>query len=119
MNRASRRHIERRLRKLYHTDNCSICGSPFRHNTQTVGGIDTQGTTVLAGECCFGKVAVIFTKGVYSDHQFDFPQLGEPNAEPANEAEITQMFDDLVRRSDERPMPPLRRSHANDVARTV
>jgi hypothetical protein len=72
MNRTSRRHIERQLRKLYNTDNCSICGSPFRHNSRTRGGIDVQGAVVLAGECCVDKVAVTFTEGFYSKRAYDF-----------------------------------------------
>jgi hypothetical protein len=82
MNRTSRRRIDRHLRKLYHSDNCFICGSPFRHNSQTVGGIDAQGTIVLAGECCSDKVAVIFTQGVYSKRNYDF--LGRRDPSPAS-----------------------------------
>ena len=76
--RQQRRTIDSQLRKLFCSDNCSVCGSPFKHNSQTAGGLDAHGKVVLAGECCVGKVAVTFTKGLYSKRNYDFLESQGP-----------------------------------------
>jgi len=65
--RHERRRIESQLRKLFRSDNCSICGNPLKHNTSTASGLDARGNVVLAGECCTGKVAQFFGMGLYSE----------------------------------------------------
>ena len=72
--RQQRRWIDAQLRKLFHSDVCSVCGSPFKHNSRTTGGLDAQGNVVLAGECCTDQVAAIFTQGFYSHRDYDFFQ---------------------------------------------
>jgi hypothetical protein len=46
--RQLRRRIERQLRKLARPGVCSFCGSPFKHNSRTMSGLDAQGNAVLA-----------------------------------------------------------------------
>src|SRR5215831_18865466 len=87
LSRQQRRHLNRVLRKLHRTDVCSICGSPFRHNSQTASGLDAQGNLVLAGECCMKRVAKIFTRGFYSTRNYDF--FRSPNAESCTGTELT------------------------------
>ena len=87
--RQLRRRIQRQLRKLFRRNVCSICGGPFKHNSRTAGGLDAQGNVVLAGECCLGKVAKAFTLGLYSEL-----------------AESDKVFDDIVRRGGDTPIPP-------------
>ena len=70
--RQQRRYIDHQLRKLIRPGVCSICGKPLRHNSATAGGLDAGGNVVLAGECCVGRVAVTFGKGLYSDRKYDF-----------------------------------------------
>jgi hypothetical protein len=70
--RQQRRRVDRELQKLFCRDACSVCGSPFKHNSQTVGSFDAQGNVVLAGECCASRVALILGKGFYSAHRYDF-----------------------------------------------
>jgi hypothetical protein len=102
LTRQQRRHIERQLRKLLRRNACSICGSPFRHNTQTAGGLDARGTVVLAGACCTGKVAATFTMGFYSDHQIDFPcSSGKPNVKPtARIADAIALYQNVITETD-------------------
>ena len=64
LSRQQRRRIDRALRKLFRRNVCSICGSSFKHNSHTAGGLDAQGNVVLAGECCIGRVAKIFAEGI-------------------------------------------------------
>ena len=115
--RQQRRHIESQLRKLFCSDNCSICGRPFGHNTKTIGGIDVQGTTVLAGECCHNKVAVTFTKGVYSKRQYDFLAPHAPTAGvKATSEQITaglRLYQNLISEADKIGDSILR--HGGDV----
>src|SRR5262249_26477192 len=90
-----RRRLDRVLRKLHHTDTCSICSAPFRHNSQTVSGLDAQGKLVLAGECCAKRVAKIFTRGFYSTRNYDF--LQPLDAKPTNtELTGTQITDAIA-----------------------
>src|SRR5262245_61786289 len=70
--RQQRRRIDRELHRLMRRDACSICGSPHRHNSRTVGGLDMHGTAVVAGECCSERVATIFGMGHYVSHYYDF-----------------------------------------------
>jgi hypothetical protein len=85
--RQQRRKVEHQLRKLFRSDNCSLCGNPFRHNSRTMSGLDTQGNVVLAGECCAQHVAVTFGYGLFSERQYDF--LWRRNAKPTAESEPT------------------------------
>jgi hypothetical protein len=70
--RHERRRIDNELYKLLHTDNCSICGSPLRHNSRTMSGFDAHGTLVLAGECCSDRVTISFGMGHYCNRAYDF-----------------------------------------------
>jgi hypothetical protein len=70
--RQRRRHVNRALQKLFRRDTCSLCGSPFRHNSGTASGLDAQGNVALAGECCFDRLAEVFGMGFYSDRHYDF-----------------------------------------------
>jgi hypothetical protein len=121
LTRQQRRHIDRQLRKLLRSNVCSICGGPFKHNSRTRGGLDSQGGVVLAGECCSTKVAATFVRGVYSARQHDFPwpHGDEPNVKPTD-AQITEairlyqnflteadrVVDDLIRRGGDVPVAP-------------
>jgi hypothetical protein len=78
--RQQRHHVDRALRKLFRQDNCSVCGTPFRHNSQTAGGLDAQGNVVLAGECCVSRVVRIFTLGFYSMRNYDFLAPRKPKS---------------------------------------
>jgi hypothetical protein len=114
LSRQQRRRLDRVLRKLHYTDACSICGTPFPHNSQTASGFDAQGKLVLAGECCMKRVVKIFTRGFYSTRKYDFllPSNTKPSTE-LTDAQITnaiaayqkviaatdKRFDDIVRRS--------------------
>jgi len=55
--RQQRRRIDRQLYRLLHRDVCSVCGSPFKHNSRTTSGLDAQGNAALTGECCFDRLA--------------------------------------------------------------
>jgi hypothetical protein len=85
--RHERRCIERALRKLFHRDVCSICSNPFKHNSQTAGGLDAHGNAVLVGECCMSRVAKIFVRGFYSNRNYDF--LRPTNTEPSANTKLT------------------------------
>src|SRR5262245_57710592 len=114
LSRQQRRRLERALRKLFDRNVCSFCGSSFKHNSQTAGGLDAQGNVVLAGECCISRVAKIFARGFYSNRNYDFlrPTKTKPstNTEPTSEeiaaaiaayqkaiAEADKVFDDAER----------------------
>jgi hypothetical protein len=90
--RQQRCRIGRQLRKLFRRDVCSICGSSFKHNSQTVSGLDAQGKVVLAGECCTSRVAVTFGRGLYSGRKSDFLLRREPksNTEPVSNEQIAK-----------------------------
>lgn len=114
LSRQQRRRLDRVLRKLHHTDACSICGTPFPHNSQTASGFDAQGNLVLAGECCMKRVAKIFTRGFYSTRNYDFlqPLDAKSTSTKLTDTQITdaiaayqkviaatdKRFDDIVRR---------------------
>jgi hypothetical protein len=87
--RQQRRWVDAQLRKLVRPGVCSLCGSPFKHNSRTAGGLNVQGNVVLAGECCAGQVAAVFVRGLYSDRKYDFlsPSSTErsTNTKPTNE----------------------------------
>src|SRR6478672_10270904 len=85
--RQQRRYIDSQLRKLIHRNACSACGGPFKHNSCTAGGLDAQGDVALAGECCLGRVAVTFVKGMYSDRKYDF--LLPAGTRPSTDTEPT------------------------------
>jgi hypothetical protein len=112
--RQQRRRLERQLQKLFHSDNCSVCGQRFAHNSRTVGGLDAHDNVVLAGECCASQVAIVFRFGLHSDRHYHFltqrkPQVGPP---PSHEqilgaiaayqkaiAEFDKQIGDLERRA--------------------
>jgi hypothetical protein len=79
--RQQRRRVNRELHKLFRQDNCSVCGGPFKHNTRTVGDLDTQGNVILAGECCINRVVKVFTYGFYSTRNYDFLQPRDTEAD--------------------------------------
>jgi hypothetical protein len=87
LSRQQRRRLNRALRKLFRHNVCSFCGSSFKHNSHTAGGLDAQGNAVLAGECCISRVAKIFARGCYSDRQYDF--LLPTNTKPSTKTEPT------------------------------
>jgi hypothetical protein len=87
LSRQQRRRLDRALRKLFRHNVCSFCGSSFKHNSHTAGGLDAQGNVVLAGECCISRVAKIFALGCYSDRKYDF--LLPTNTEPSTNTEPT------------------------------
>jgi hypothetical protein len=62
--RRQRRAVDRQLHKLFQRGVCSICSSPFKHNSCTASGFDAHGKVVLAGECCLDRVAQIFALGL-------------------------------------------------------
>jgi hypothetical protein len=72
--RPQRQRVERELRALFRSDDCSICGTRHPHNSRTVSGFDIAGKVVLAGECCAAKVAVSFGAGIYCSNrrEYDF-----------------------------------------------
>ena len=100
LTRQQRRHIERQLRKLLRRNVCSICGSPFRHNSRTAGGLDTHGNVVLAGECCIGRVAEIFVMGLYSDRQYDF--LPPRSSDEPGAADAIATYQEIIADTDRR-----------------
>jgi hypothetical protein len=111
--RQQRRRINRQLHRLLQRDVCSVCGSLFKHNSRTTSGLDTQGSVVVAGECCTSRIAVVFGWGLYSDRHYDFllRRSSEPNIKATNEqiadaiaayqkaiAETDKRLDDVERR---------------------
>jgi hypothetical protein len=85
--RSHRRHIDRALRKLIRLGVCSVCGSPFRHNSRTASGLDAHGSVTVAGECCLDRVVLTFGLGHYSDRQYDFmnaPRRSKSDILPTN-----------------------------------
>lgn len=92
--RQQRRNVDRALRKLFHRNACSFCGEGFEHNHPSAAGFDAQGNVVLAGECCFDRLAKIFGMGLYSDRPYDFmsPRKPEPGIQPPPE----QIIDAIV-----------------------
>jgi hypothetical protein len=70
--RQQRRHINRALHKLIQRDCCSICGNPLPHNSRTAYGLDAQSRAVVAGQCCFDRIAVTYGFGLYSKRKYDF-----------------------------------------------
>jgi hypothetical protein len=111
--RQQRRRINRQLHRLLRRDVCSVCGSLFKHNSRTTSGLDTQGSVVVAGECCTSRVAVVFGWGLYSDRHYDFllRRSSQPNIKATNEqiadaivayqkaiAETDKRLDDVERR---------------------
>ena len=87
LSRQQRRRLNRALRKLFRHNVCSFCGSSFKHNSHTAGGLDAQGNAVLAGECCISRVAKIFARGCYRDRHYDF--LLPTNTKPSTNTEPT------------------------------
>jgi hypothetical protein len=87
LSRQQRRRLDRALRKLFRHNVCSFCGSSFKHNSHTAGGLDAQGNVVLTGECCISRVAKIFAWGFYSNRKYDF--LLPTNTEPSTNTEPT------------------------------
>jgi hypothetical protein len=87
LSRQQRRRINRQIYKLLHRDVCSICSRPLKHNSRTTSGLDTQGSVVVAGECCMSRVTVVFGRGFYSDRHYDFllRRSSEPNIKATNE----------------------------------
>jgi hypothetical protein len=89
LSRQQRRRLDRALRKLFRRNVCSFCGSSFKHNSHTAGGLDAQGNIVLTGECCISRVAKIFARGFYSNRKYDFllptNTKPSPNSEPTSE----------------------------------
>lgn len=84
MSREDRRRFEREFKKLPKGDNCGICGKAFPHNTKTFGGLASDGTTVLAGECCARRLATIIVPGLYVTKTIDFPKsFGKPSTKNA------------------------------------
>lgn len=90
MSREDRRRFEREFKKLPKGDNCNICGKAFPHNSKTFGGLTTDGTTVLAGECCSRRLATIMVSGLYITKSLDLltasrrPGTGKAGAGPVN-----------------------------------
>jgi hypothetical protein len=71
MSRQDRRRFEKEYKKLPKGDNCIICRKPFPHNSRTFGGLMSDGTTVLAGECCSGRLATVMVTGLYLTRSVD------------------------------------------------
>jgi len=67
MKPSARRRVEREVRKIMENqgDWCSICGTPFDHNSKTFGGVIAGGRAALAGECCKNKLKETILAGVY------------------------------------------------------
>jgi hypothetical protein len=74
--RQQRRHVERELVKLIETDgdNCSICRTPFQHNSRTYGGISANGSVAVVADCCLGKINQLYTSGVYLARNYKLPR---------------------------------------------
>ena len=90
--------IARELLRLGHSDNCSICDKPFRHNCRTVGGLDAHGNVVLAGECCISQVAQAVNYGNYFTRQYD--SLPVDSSEFKQAAALSAAFQEAVARLD-------------------
>ena len=90
MSREDRRRFEREFKKLPKGDNCNICGKAFPHNSKTFGGLTTDGTTVLAGECCSRRLATIMVSSLYITKSLDLlttsrkQGTGKASAGPVN-----------------------------------
>jgi hypothetical protein len=105
--RQRRRHIDRALHRLAQRDDCSICGSPLPHNSRTAAGLDAGGNAVVAGECCFSKVAVAFASGLYIKQRYDFFDSTSAKSDappPTNEqiSEAIAAYQKAVADADER-----------------
>jgi hypothetical protein len=105
--RQRRRHINRALHKLFQRNACSVCGSPFKHNSRTASGLDAHGTVVLTGECCLDWVARIFGFGFYSARQYDFlvparPAPAGAELTPEQIAEGIALYQKVIADTDKR-----------------
>jgi hypothetical protein len=104
--RQQRRRINRQLHRLLHRDVCSVCGSPFKHNSRTASGLDAQGDVVVAGECCTSRVGVAFGWGLYSDRRYDFllRRSSEPNIKATNKqiADAIAAYQKAIAETDKR-----------------
>jgi hypothetical protein len=92
--RQQRRRIDRQLRKLLCRDACSCCGSPLKHNSRTVGGLNAQGNITFAGECCADQVTNIFMSGFFIHRDYDF--LSSHNPKPDSELTSEQIADAIA-----------------------
>src|SRR5262245_45007676 len=87
--RQQRRCVNRELHQLLRRNGCSICGKALAHNSTTASGFDAEGTTVVAGECCFNRLVVIFGLGLVSHRRYDFlPTSTKPGSEPSSNERI-------------------------------
>jgi len=104
--RQQRCRINRQLHRLLQREVCSVCGSLFKHNSRTTSGLDTQGSVVVAGECCTSRVAVVFGWGLYSDRHYDFllRRSSEPNIKATNEqiADAIAAYQKAIAETDKR-----------------
>jgi len=85
MSRQDRRRFEKEYKKLPKGDNCMVCGKAFPHNSRTFGGLMADGTTVLAGECCSGRLATVMVTGLYLTGSIDLlTSLSKPGTKKAS-----------------------------------
>jgi hypothetical protein len=96
-----RERIVRELLRLERSNNCSVCGSPLKHNSRTVGGLDQQGRIELAGQCCFDRVIQAVNYGNYFTRQYDFRPAVDPNNLTLEQAAAaSKAFQEKVERID-------------------
>jgi hypothetical protein len=96
MNRAQRRHFERRLRKLSEPGTCSLCGSELEHNCSTFSGYDRHGEVALAAQCCVDRLTEIHAMGVFSARRYDFMPPPTPEGAAIKSVPNEKVIDAII-----------------------